>query len=314
MQVTILGSINVDTILSVDALPRPGETVLAHSSARLPGGKGANQAVAAARMGAATAMIGATGDDADGLWMRDLLSVEGIATDAVRTLPAMSTGAAAIAVDATAENLIVVVPGVNAALAATHLPATIAGVLLAQLEVPLDTIAAGLARANGPCLLNAAPAVAGAEELFGACDIVIVNEHELAFYARTPPSPSHDAIVLAARTLIASMERARDPVVVVTLGGDGALAVWHGRALHVPAFPVVPVDTVGAGDCFCGALAALLAEGMALEAALPRANAAAALCTQARGAAPAMPHRAAVERFATDHAPRVKNATGASLD
>lgn len=309
-RVTVLGSINVDTILSVAALPGAGETVMAHASARLPGGKGANQAVAAARMGASVAMIGAVGDDADGAWMRGVLAGDGVDVAAVQTLP-VATGAAYIAVDRAAENLIVVAPGANAALNAAHLPATFPGVLLAQLEVPVATVAAALAHAEGLRVLNAAPAARAAAMLFAECDVVIVNEHELACYADTGALRDIVAVETAARPLLCRPGQ----TVVVTLGAAGALAVFAERAIHVPARQVVPVDTVGAGDCFCGALAAELACGIALAEALETANAAAALCTLSRGAVPAMPRRAAVTAMlAEDRAPPIKNAAPGQID
>lgn len=288
MDVHILGSINVDTILSVDALPAAGETVLAAQVTRLPGGKGANQAVAAARMGARVAMTGAVGADADGDWMRAVLAGEGIDVGSIAILPDVPTGAALIAVDAAGENQIIVAPGANALLA----PATAqdSGLILAQLEIPLAVIATAFAASAGPRLLNAAPFIPAARALFADTDILIVNQHELAGYADLPAITSPAEAIAAARTLRAHPQQQ----VVVTLGGQGAVAVFDDGALHAPALPVTPRDTVGAGDCFCGALAALIAEGMDLAAALPIANAAAALCTQTVGAIPAMPARAAV--------------------
>jgi ribokinase len=306
MGVTILGSINVDVILQVAALPRAGETVLADSATRLPGGKGANQAVAATRMGASTALIGAVGADEAGAWMRDGLERFGVDLSALVVAAGVPTGAAYIAVDATAENQIVVAPGANRALTPDRLPAAGAGgVLLAQLEIPIATVAAALAPGRLR-LLNAAPALPDAVRLFGQVDVLIVNQHELAFYLGVDAIGDARA-ALAARALITR----DDQVVIVTLGADGALAVWRDRAFHAPPVPVTPVDTVGAGDCFCGALAALLDEGWTIDAALPLANAAAALCTQSPGAAPAMPDRAAAEAFLrdrpTEYARAIKN-------
>lgn len=313
MQVTVLGSINVDSILSVAALPGPGETVLAHAEARLPGGKGANQAIAAARMGAETAMVGAVGGDPEGAWMRAQLSEHGVDVTRVQSLGGAATGAATIAVDDAGENLIVVLPGANARLTAGHVPSALPGLLLAQLEIPVAAVAAALDRADGPVLLNAAPTVPDAAALFPRCDVVIVNQHELGLYAGTGRIEGKDAAAAAARKLLSR----RDQTFVVTLGAGGALAVRADRDLHVPAVPVTPLDTVGAGDCFCGALAALLAEGRPLDAALAVANAAAALCTQARGAAPAMPRRAAVEALCdapTDSSPPIKKARAHPID
>lgn len=293
MDVHILGSINVDTILSVDALPTAGETVLAAQVTRLPGGKGANQAVAAARMGARVTMTGAVGGDADGDRMRAVLEGEGIDVGGIATLADAPTGAAMIAVDAAGENQIIVAPGANALLApgdGSHLGDARLGLMLAQLEVPVAVIAAAFARAAGPRLLNAAPFIPAARVLFAHTDILIINQHELAGYADLPAVTGPAEAIVAARTLRAHPQQQ----IVVTLGGQGAVAVSGDTAIHAPALPVTPRDTVGAGDCFCGALAALIAEGMGLAAALPIANAAAALCTQTVGAIPAMPARAAV--------------------
>ena len=290
MAVEVAGSINVDLIQSVEALPRPGETILALRSAQLPGGKGANQAVAAARMGAPVHMIGAIGGDAHGTWMRGLLGEERIALDGIRTLPGQPTGLALIAVDQAGENQIIVISGANAALApaADWTFGAGARVLLAQCELPLETLRSVLAApAASDCIriLNAAPALPGAAELFDLFDILIVNQHELAFYLGLGKAPELIDEALAARQLI----RREGQIVIVTLGAGGALAVWQDRHFHAPALPVTPLDTIGAGDCFCGALAALLDGGQTVEAALPLANAAAGLCTLSAGAIPAMP-------------------------
>lgn len=312
MAVHILGSINIDIITSVERLPLPGETVLAGATARLPGGKGANQAVAAARMGAQTRMMGAVGGGDTGLWMLERLAAEGIDVGGVAILDAHETGTAYIAVDAQGENQIIVVPGANACLPA---PGPIMeGVLLAQLEVPVATLARVLAESKAIRILNAAPAVIEARCLFEQVDILVLNEHELGVYSPARDMESGGAGLLErARSLLLRP----DQTLVVTVGAEGALAVRGDWSLHVPAVPVVPVDTIGAGDCFCGALAALLDEGRCLEEALPKAGAAAALNTLGRGAAPSMPTRVAVEDLlcgaATEHAQLIKNRPAASL-
>lgn len=295
MQVDVVGSVNVDLVLRVDDLPGPGETVMAVNFARMPGGKGANQAAAAARMGAATRLLGAVGDDEAGVWMREQLAQAGVDMTAVVTQPGLPTGAAHIAVDARGENQIIVLPGANHALGpVTPLPG--ARVVLAQNEVPVESIASAFAGTDGLRLLNAAPAEPTALAIFGLVDVLIVNEHELARYAALAGVTGADEAALA-HALLMRGEGAPRQAVVVTLGARGCIAVWRERHVAVPAFPVVPLDTIGAGDCFCGALAALLAEGFDLASALPMANAAAALCTQTHGAVPAMPTRAAVEAF-----------------
>ncbi|PTQ11838.1 ribokinase [Sphingomonas oleivorans] len=317
MAIQILGSINIDLIASVAALPRPGETVLAHETVRLPGGKGANQAVAAARMGGSAAMLAAVGRDEAGGWMIGNLRAEGVDVSGVQALDEVATGTAFIAVDASAENQIIVAAGANARIEPRLLlpPAVDTRVLLAQLEVPVATILAFFtaAGAKGRCrLLNAAPALPEAAALFAETDILVVNQHELVHYLGRSHAPAGPEEALAARALLT----APDQVVVVTLGAGGAVAVRIDGHFHAPAVPVVPVDTIGAGDCFVGALAALLDEGRSVEAALPVANVAAALCTLARGAAPAMPRRAAVEAFldgATEHARTIKKREGAAI-
>lgn len=314
MAVTVLGSINVDLIQQVAHLPRPGETVAAGRTLRLPGGKGANQAVAAARMGAQVAMIGATGADEGGAWMRACLQDAEVDIAGIRILQGHGTGTAYIAVDQAGENQIIVAGGANLALAADDLPPMSGGgILLAQLEVPPATIAAAFADGGATTILNTAPALAEATDLFAAADILVLNQAELATYLGVARiATARDA--LTARELLTR----HDQLAIVTLGAGGAVAVWPDRAFHAPAAQVVPLDTVGAGDCFCGALAALLDEGLPVERALVLANAAAALSTQTRGAIPAMPDRAAVTAFAgaqaTEHAPAIKNAaaSGAS--
>ena len=298
MAVQVAGSINVDLIQTVDTLPRPGETILAHSSRRLPGGKGANQAVAAARMGALTRFTGAVGEDEEGRWMREILAHEGIDTAGIASLPDQLTGLALIAVDSSGENQIIVNPGANGTLSPTQARslAEDARVLLAQQEIPLETVRAFFSApgAVGKLrILNAAPAMPDAASLIDETDILIVNQHELAEYLHLEQAPSGQDEALAARQLI----RRADQLVIVTLGAGGALAVWSDRTFHAPAQPVTPLDTIGAGDCFCGALAALLDAGETVEGALPLANAAAALCTQKHGAIPAMPTREELESF-----------------
>ncbi|WP_448658435.1 ribokinase [Sphingomonas sp. CJ99] len=289
VDVHVLGSINVDHVLSVDRLPRPGDTLIARTIRRLPGGKGANQAVAAARMGARVAMTGATGDDSDGAWMREVLFAEGVDLSDVDRVQAAPTGAAFIAVDSDGENQIIVSPGANAQL--TRGGAADARVVLAQLEIPLAVIEDRFVGNAALRLLNAAPYVPDAVRLFPHCDVVIVNEHELAGYAGRGSADDLAAIIDDARSLISRS----DQTIIVTLGAKGAISVTQGDHHAVPALPVVPRDTVGAGDCFCGSLAAQLAMGVPLSDALPVANAAAALCTQGDGAIPAMPFRTAVD-------------------
>ena len=298
MAVAVIGSINVDLVQNVVTLPAPGETVLALSSTRLPGGKGANQAVAAARFGATTSLIAAVGYDEAGRWMRELLDAEGIDTSAIANLRGQDTGLATIAVDAQGENQIIVSSGANALL--TVEPASLAArdtkVILVQQEVPVEAIFAAFT-ADRPAgalrVLNAAPAQPGAAHLLDHTDILIVNQHELAEYLGLPQAPADADEAIVARDLL----RFAGQTIIVTLGAGGALAVSAEGSFHSPAVAVTPRDTIGAGDCFCGVLAALVDKGEPLEQAMASANAAAALCTQRQGAIPAMPTRAEVEAF-----------------
>jgi ribokinase len=295
MAVRVVGSINVDVITRVAALPRPGETVIASETVRLPGGKGANQAVAAARMGAQVVLAAAVGADADGDWMLGELAAAGVDVAQVARVADDPTGTAYIALESTGENQIIVAPGANGRFEPAMPPS--GEVVLAQLEIPLETVAAALARPARLRILNAAPAIRQAAALFGQVDVLIVNEHELAVFAGCAPVRGVAPAVAAARSLLGRA----DQLVIVTLGALGAVAVWHDRHFHATALDVTPIDTVGAGDCFCGALAALLDEGLSVEEALPIANTAAGLCTLAYGAVPAMPSRGVVEaaRFTT---------------
>lgn len=297
--VVVCGSLNMDLVARVATLPRPGETVAGHGLQRLPGGKGLNQAVAAARMGATVAMVGACGADADGDALVASLAGEGVDTRHVLKrdigsggAPAMHTGLAQVLVADDGENAIVVHGGANATLgpeeavaalalvaAASATPAVSeAGVAVAQLETPPTTVAAFFeaARVRGMrTLLNTAPAVPGTADLLALADIVVLNETELAHY-----SADGGAALASVRTLI------------VTLGGQGARVVTAAGTTHHPAPAVRVVDTTGAGDCFCGVLAAMLARGLDLDAAVSHAVAAASLAVTRVGAAPSMPRAA----------------------
>ena len=294
MSVCVIGAINLDLSARVAELPRPGETVLASGLSRHAGGKGLNQAVAAARAGAEVAMVGMTGADAAGDWLLDVLVQAGVDTARVGRHPTEATGQAFIAVSEAGENTIVVAPGANAGVPAVPLDAVVgARVLLAQLETALGPVAS-LFKADLPgCLkvLNAAPALSAGAQMFSACDVLVFNQTELAAYSGRPvPIEGIDAAVQAARSLLARPRQSA----VVTLGAEGALIVDAVGAEHLPGRAATVVDTVGAGDCFCGVLAAGLDEGHSLVPAAARANAAAALVVGRYGAASAMPTRAEI--------------------
>ncbi len=293
--ITVFGSINLDLIGVVDRLPRPGETVPGTMFATAPGGKGANQALAARRAGAAVRMVGAVGRDSFAEAALSLLRADGLDLSLVKWVDG-PTGVALILVDSVGENVIVVIAGANGTVAeseAQSLEFSAADVLLLQLEVPIEAIrvAARRARAGGArVLLNFAPFRAGALGLVEEATHVVVNETECALMA--------EALGFKEEALDAQAQRLAErfgAAVVVTLGKDGVLAVEGGRTLRVPAISVDPVDTVGAGDTFCGYLAASLAEGRPLNAALALAAVAGSLACVKSGAQPSIPRRSEVE-------------------
>jgi ribokinase len=289
--VIVVGSANVDQVFRVERIPAPGETVLSTGFSTARGGKGQNQAVAAARAGAPTAFIAALGDDAFGSDTRAGLIDDGVDVSSVRSLDA-ATGTALIAVDSAGENTIIVEAGANRLLVdlgPTDAAAIAAASVLAmQLEIPLETViaAARIARAGGTTvMLNAAPIRDLPAELLGSLDILVVNEHEA----------SHLAGERDWRELTEQV-----PVVVVTLGSEGALLLRRGSdEVRVAAPSVHAVDATGAGDTFCGAFAAALAESMELEQALRFAVTAASLSVQSHGAVPSIPLRAQIDAATT---------------
>ena len=289
-RVLVAGSINMDIVASASRIPRPGETLLGTALNYYPGGKGANQAVAACRAGAAVAMIGRVGDDAFGDVLRSNLAAEGVDVDLVGEVPGAS-GVALIVVDEAGENSIVVTPGANEHVSIDTIPDLLsdADVAVAQLEIPVPAVAEFLTqcRKRGMrTVLNTAPAVPEAQECFDLVDVLILNETELAAYAQMEASDA-PAMADAAR----SLQRSRDQSIVVTLGARGALALCGESLIEAPGFSVNAVDTTGAGDCFVGWIAAGVAGGQSLEAALRDANHAASICVQMAGAAPSMPSR-----------------------
>jgi ribokinase len=283
----------MDLVAYVAQAPARGETVTGRAFRTLPGGKGANQAVAAARAGAEVAMIGAVGTDGFGTRLRTALDRSGVDTDLVRTAEGPS-GTAHIVVDDEGGNAIVVVPGANSAVTSLDhgdeaLIAT-ADLLLLQLELPLPAVTAGArtARAHGVrTVLTPAPVPARPlpPALLAATDLLVPNQHEAAaMTGRTDP-------YAAAQALLADV-----PEVVVTLGAAGCLYAARGREpVTVPAPRVTAVDTTAAGDTFVGALAVALAEGRPMPAALAWASAAAALSVQREGASPSMPYRTEID-------------------
>jgi ribokinase len=284
-KVSVLGSANLDIVASVERLALPGETVFASNVTEFAGGKGLNQAIAAARLGADVQFLAAVGDDDAGRFLCASLAREGVHIDGVALRSDVASGRALIAVAADGENCIIVSPGANATLRPDEAAPVTGAVLLAQLETPLAAVAAFFA-APGLKLLNAAPANPDARSLLGLIDILIVNEVELLQLAGRDQARSSEDFVQAARSLSPS-----PATIVVTLGGDGVLAVTQDSVIRVAALSAQVMDTTGAGDCFCGALATALGEGMAMEPALGFANRAAAWSVTQAGASSSMPYR-----------------------
>ena len=294
-EIVVIGSANVDLVTRVERLPAPGETVLATGYAEHPGGKGANQAIAAARLGRAVSFVGVVGDDGHGAWLTEALVAEGVDVANLRRMPGVPTGRALVLVDDAAENSIVVVSGANAELrphdvAAASAALQRAAVAVAQLEIPLDAVRAA-GNASGRFVLNPAPARPLDADLLDRVDVLVVNEGEFARV--TGVEVGDDAEGFADRVSQAGLRCA----VVVTLGGRGAMVCEDGQVTVCPAPPVTVVDTTGAGDCFVGALADALARDRSLPEALHWAVAAASLSTQSLGATTAMPTSAEVEQL-----------------
>ena len=294
--ITVVGSINLDLIATVERLPAPGETVSGGDFSTAPGGKGANQALAARRADAQVRMIGAVGKDAFATEALSLLEGGGVDLSHVGRIHA-PTGTALILVDAKGENVIAVVPGANKSVLPGDLSS--AGLrkgeyVLLQQEIPLETVEAALGaarKAGAISVLNTAPFRAEAASFVGEADYVVANETEFDLYADALSLPDGDRT----RRMAAFAERT-GRTLIVTLGADGVLAAAPGETLAVPALKVKPVDTVGAGDTFCGYLAASLASGLPLEQALRRATAAASLACLKEGAQPSIPLAAEVDR------------------
>jgi ribokinase len=279
--IAVVGSINLDLVVAVDRHPAPGETVVGGDCRQLPGGKGANQAVAAARLGAEVAMVGRVGADAQGAWLREGLWTEGVQVEYVREDRQAPTGVAMIAVDARGENTIVVSPGANARVDARDVAAARevvggAEVVLVQHEVPPEAVAAAIATASGTVVLNPAPA----RGLAAPVDVLVPNRGELETLAGGRGDP-----VTLARSIAAA------GAVVVTLGAEGAVVVEGDRAERVRAPHVEAVDSTGAGDAFCGALAEAMAGGATVVEAARWAVRVAAVSVTRPGAQGGLPRR-----------------------
>ena len=301
VDIAVVGSANIDLSVRVSRLPVPGETVIGGDALRGGGGKGANQAVAAARLGAQVALIGRVGDDDAGRWLRGQLEHDGVDVRALLATPDCSTGLAMITVDDRAENSIVVSPGANARVSIGDLDNASqllqqAQVVLAQLEIPAEVVAALPSRSSGRAILNPAPW--SSQTNLSGFDVVLPNRGELAMMAG-----GEETVDLA---VIADQAQSLDvAIVVVTLGPQGAMVVVNEaekaatpvQVTTLPAAPVTAVDTTAAGDSFCGAFATALVEGATVVDAAAWAVRVAGQTVTARGAQSSLPLRTEVDTW-----------------
>lgn len=277
-RICVAGSVNLDIVARAQKLPAPGETVMGATLARYPGGKGANQALAARRLGAEVALIAAVGKDAAADEALALLRADGVDLSQIYVDDAEPTGVALIAVSKSGENQIVVAPGANACLTPNRVRLPPSDAVICQLEIPFETVAEAARQARGRFVVNLAPAARIPGEIVRRADLLIVNETEELFYGDT----LHTS----------------EALVCMTLGADGAQLFKKGRKLASANPPkVTVVDTTGAGDCFVAALTLALIEGATEQQALAFACAAGAAATTKAGAQPALPWRRDVERL-----------------
>ena len=299
--ILVIGSMNADLVVRTSRFPGPGETISGEDLQIIPGGKGANQAVAAARQSAAVAMVGRVGDDSFGPQLINNLQRNNVDTSHVQVDPQSATGTAIIVVDANGQNSIVLSPGGNGSVS----PAEVRDIsfsdhklLLLQLEIPVETVSAatrGAKESGLRVLLNPAPARPLPEELISLPDFILPNESELSLLTDQPVKDL-DSAEKAAKALL---ERGAQNV-IVTLGANGALVVTKDMTKHVPAFEIEVVDTTAAGDAFIGGFASALLQNKLLEEAVRYGCACGALAATKFGAQPSLPTREEVERFLGD--------------
>jgi len=288
----VIGSVNHDLTVVTTRFPLPGESVLGTDHYSGGGGKGANQAVAAGRLGAKVAIVSRVGDDEHGRSLVEALATENIDVSAIGVDSDAPTGLAVITVDQHAENMIVVSPGANMGLLPTHLDADLIAdvpVVLTQLEIPVEAVTAAARLTTGTFIVNPAPGRPLPVELLNRVDVLVPNRSELGLLAGTERPDTTADVVQAARSI------GTNAAVVVTLGADGALLVTKDQVQAFPSPDVSPVDPTGAGDAFCAAVAHGLAVGMELSRAIERAVVAGALATTRQGAQAGMPTNEEVE-------------------
>jgi ribokinase len=300
--ILVVGSANVDFIMTVPTLPARGETVTDGKFIQTFGGKGANQATAVARAGAQTTFVCCVGSDAFGQQMIENFREDGMNVSGIKQSKSEASGAALVMIEQGGMNYLTVAPGANHDLFSAdlaHLSKALSGVdmLILQMEIPVETNlhAAELARAAGvPVMLNFAPASTPAPELIARTDFLIVNENECE--QLTGIYPGDESAIESALARLLTMG---PTCAIITLGGEGCAARKEGQTYRLLGFPVDVVDTTAAGDTFCGALAVVLAEGKELSVALTFACAAAALSVTKSGAQPSIPKRSEIETFLT---------------
>ena len=303
-KIVVVGSSNIDMVIKGDKIPRPGETVIGGDFFKAAGGKGANQAVAAARAGGQVSFISSVGNDIFGKEAISNYREDGIDSRAIKTDPEHATGTALILIDKDGENSISVAPGANNSLNKTDLEkasAVIQGasVLLVQLEIPIETVEAAVQMANSfdvKVVLNPAPARHLSDQLLKQISIITPNESEAEHLTGIPINNFEDAKKAARILLKKGVE-----TVLITLGKKGTLLTTHNTSELIPAFEVDTVDTTAAGDVFNGALATAISEGMSLKEAIRFANAAAAISVTRLGAQPSAPKREEIEHFLINH-------------
>jgi len=304
-KIVVVGSANTDFVLTMSELPSKGETVLGDVFRVVRGGKGANQAVAAARLGADVTFVACLGADSFGKEAISAYQAEGIHTDFILQDPDMHSGVALILVDRSGENMVCVGPGANSRLTAKDVSAAseairAADCLLLQLEIPLEAVQAAIDIAhlsNVRVILNPAPARRLAPEFLRSVDYLTPNENEAAILAGQDPS-AIDQNTLPQLASILDI-----PNLVVTLGSRGACILQGGQTTYIPAFSITPVDTTASGDAFNGALAVALARGESLPEAVRFANAAGAITATRPGAQPSLPTKQELDQFLVSSAP-----------
>lgn len=306
--IVVVGSLNADFVVHVARFPVPGETVRGDQFVVMPGGKGGNQACAAARLGGGVALAGQVGNDSHGDWLRRSLEEAGVDAHLVAKDDSSGTGVALITIAADGENHIVLAPGANGTFAPDRLAPAVellrsATVVLLQLEIPMDTVIRAAIEAHAgdaTVILDPAPAVTVPDQLLEMCSFLTPNESELAILSGDRPDEGEtplDVIDARARRLLARGCRR----VLVKLGARGVRLVEPQDAWHWSAFNVKAVDTTAAGDAFNGAFAVALAEKQTVESALTFASAAAAISVTRAGAQPAMPTREEVDHLIKGH-------------